>query len=466
MIFHSLDYLVFFLAIFALYWCVGRVVQNGLLLVGSYFFYGYIHPWFLIPIAAATLIDFVAGITIEDSPRWRKAALGVSLCGSLGMLAVFKYAGFFVENVRSVLIALGLPTFTHGLEIILPVGISFYTFQSVGYIVDVYRGHIRACRNLQEYALFVCFFPQLVAGPIERASRLIGQIQSKRRFDPDKAQDAVLLIIWGVFKKVVIADNVAVTCNKIFALENPDFALLWVGVFAFAVQILADFSAYTDIARGSARLLGFDLMENFRNPYFASSPADFWRRWHISLSTWLRDYVYIPLGGSRGGARRTAINLVLTFLISGLWHGAQWNFIFWGLYWGVLVVAFRFMDSRKGETHRVLWPRILTTFVLTNIGWLLFRESNLAYVWKYLTLSPIAVTGEQWQVALFLGMLTLTYSLPIWLYAVWTEAKPAGISWSRPRLLLAGRSMLAAMLLLGILVLRSQTTSDFIYFQF
>ncbi|RYD78772.1 MAG: MBOAT family protein, partial [Verrucomicrobiaceae bacterium] len=312
MIFHSFDYFVFFVAVFALYWCLGRVLQNALLLAASYVFYGYIHPWFLLPLLAATLIDYACAIGIEERPQWKKGILAVSLTASLGMLCVFKYAGFFVENVRAALLGLGLPSFTYHLEILLPVGISFYTFQSIGYIVDVYRGQTRACRNLLDYSLYVCFFPQLVAGPIERASRLIGQIQKPRSLNIEAAQSALMLILWGIFKKLVIADNVAVICNKVFALREPDFALLWVGVFAFAIQIFADFSAYTDIARGSARLLGFDLMENFRNPYFAHSPGDFWRRWHISLSTWLRDYVYIPLGGSKGSSRRTAINLLLT----------------------------------------------------------------------------------------------------------------------------------------------------------
>jgi D-alanyl-lipoteichoic acid acyltransferase DltB (MBOAT superfamily) len=468
MIFHSLEYLIFFVAVFALYWCLPRTPQNVLLLGASYLFYGWIHPWFLIPLLLVTAVDYFCAIGIERSPRWRKAIVVVSLVSSLGMLVWFKYAGFFVENVRALLGALGLPTFAGMLEIVLPVGISFYTFQSIGYIVDVYRGHARACRNLLDYALYVCFFPQLVAGPIERASRLIGQIAKPRAFDAERAQGAVVLIAWGVFKKLVVADNAAVTCNKVFALREPDFALLWAGVFAFAVQIFADFSAYTDIARGSARLLGFELMENFRNPYFAHSPAEFWRRWHISLSTWLRDYVYIPLGGSRGGARRTAINLVLTFFISGLWHGAQWNFILWGLYWGMLVVVFRFLDGAKGApVPRFRALRIAFTFALTCIGWLLFRESDLRFLTKYLTLSPLAVTVDQWQIALYLVLLTLVYSAPIWLHAAWTEWAPSRLQpGERPALRLASRVAGAALLLLGILVMRSTTSSDFIYFQF
>jgi alginate O-acetyltransferase complex protein AlgI len=465
MIFHSLDYLVFFLAVFALYWCLGRRLQNVMLLAASYFFYGYIHPWFLIPLLAVTVFDFVCALGIERFPQRRKLLATISITASLGMLCVFKYAGFFVENVSQILVTAGLPSFTNSLAIILPVGISFYTFQSIGYIVDVYRGRVAACRNPVDYALYVTFFPQLVAGPIERADRLIGQIQSTRFFDAGRAQSAVLLILWGLFKKLVIADNAAVTCNKVFALSEPDFAVLWAGVFAFGIQIFADFSAYTDIARGSSRLLGFELMENFRNPYFATSPGDFWRRWHISLSTWLRDYVYIPLGGSRGTRGRTAVNLLITFFISGLWHGAAWNFILWGIYWGILVVIFRSEGKHEGRDH---WRplRILGTFVLIHIGWLLFREGNLQHLAHLATLSPFRVTSEQWQVALYLFLLTFTYSIPIWLHAAWTEfGRPLGFMQS-PRLSLLGRCAAAAMLFLGILVMRSTTSSDFIYFQF
>jgi D-alanyl-lipoteichoic acid acyltransferase DltB (MBOAT superfamily) len=464
-IFHSVDYLVFLVVVLALYWALGRVAQNVMVLAASYFFYGYIHPWFLIPLLVTTVVDYFCAIGIEEYPARKKIIAGVSFAFSLGLLGFFKYAGFFVENVTGVLSAAGLPVSRTVLEVVLPVGISFYTFQSIGYIVDVFRGHVKACRNPLSYALYTCFFPQLVAGPIERASRLISQIEKPRRFDPERAQSAFLLILWGVFKKLAIADNVAITANKVFALRDPDFALLWVGVLAFGVQIFADFSAYTDIARGSARLLGFELMENFRNPYLARSPGDFWRRWHISLSTWLRDYVYIPLGGSRGGPRRTVINLLLTFFISGLWHGAQWNFILWGFYWGVLVVLFRSMkDSAEPLWKGRAMMRIAMTFALTHFGWLLFRETDLRYLGQYLTLSPLAVTVDQWQVALYLLLLTMVYALPIWLHAIWTES---GWVLRLPEMGgVAVRASAAAVLTLGILVLRSTTSTDFIYFQF
>ncbi len=224
------------------------------------------------------------------------------------------------------------------LAILLPVGISFYTFQELSYTIEVYRGTLRARHNFVDFAAFVCFYPQLVAGPIERASRLLPQVERPRSWSWPAARSALFLIIWGFFKKLVVADNVGVIANKVFSLDAPGFTVLWAGVFAFAIQIYADFSAYSDIARGMAKWLGFDLMVNFDHPYLARGPIDFWRRWHISLSSWFRDYVYIPLGGSRRGRARTLVNVFLTFLISGLWHGASWNYVLWGAYHGVLVV--------------------------------------------------------------------------------------------------------------------------------
>ena len=275
---------------------------------------------------------------MERWPERKRVFMGISIVSNFGMLGFFKYFNFFVDNVHAVLSAAGYEIGMPVLRVLLPVGISFYTFQAMSYTVDVFRGELRARRSLLDVAVFISFFPHLVAGPIQRASFLLPQVEGARRFSIEKAASGFYLMVWGFFKKLVIADNVGVIANKVFALSDPSFEILWAGVFAFAIQIYADFSAYTDIARGSSRWLGFELTQNFDHPYMARNPADFWRRWNISLSTWFRDYVYIPLGGSRAAEWKWARNVMVTFLLSGLWHGASWNYVLWGLYHGVLLV--------------------------------------------------------------------------------------------------------------------------------
>jgi D-alanyl-lipoteichoic acid acyltransferase DltB (MBOAT superfamily) len=476
-IFHSLDFIVFFVAFVAVYWMLPRRAQNVLLFAGSYFFYGYVHPWFLALIATSTIVDYFAARGMEAYPARRKQFLWLSIISNFGMLGFFKYFNFFVENVHAILLAAGLDVSAPTLRVLLPVGISFYTFQAMSYTIDVYRGELRARTNLIDVAVFVSFFPHLVAGPIQRASFLLPQVESVRRFSPEKARTGFLLICWGFFKKLVIADNVGVVANKVFALSDPSFYILWSGVFAFAIQIYADFSAYTDIARGTSRWLGFELTENFDHPYLARDPADFWRRWNISLSTWFRDYVYIPLGGSRSGGWTWGRNVLATFLLSGLWHGASWNYVLWGLYHGVLLVLTR--------AHRILRPaarpsntwllaaRIAGMFVLTNIGWLLFRETELSAIVRDLTLSPLASSEVDRQVGLYLFLLVFVYSLPLWAQSLWVElrrvetsSEPASneitVGW--PRVILQGTA--CGLALAAILILRSRTSLDFIYFQF
>lgn len=334
-----------------------------------------------------------------------------------------------------------------------------------------------------DFALFVAFFPQLVAGPILRASFLLPQVETPRRFSIAAARSGFGLACWGFFKKLVIADNVALIANKVFALSDPSFPILWAGVFAFSIQIYADFSGYVDIARGTARWLGFEFTPNFDHPYMARSPSDFWRRWHISLSTWFRDYVYLPLGGSRAGEWLWARNVMVTFLLSGLWHGASWNYVLWGLYHGVLLLATR--------AHQILSPsrprggaampavtvlQIAGMFVLTNIGWLLFRETELSAIVRDLTLSPFAATPLDRKVGLYLFLMALIYSLPLWIHSAWVEIARAGggaaagvppgepdaVGW--PRLVLQGAVCGAAVA--AILIFRSTASLDFIYFQF
>ena len=477
MIFHSLDFVGYFIAVTAIYWMLPHRGQNILLLAASYFFYGYIHPWFLILIAASTIIDYVSARGMERFPTQRRALLWLSIVSNLGMLAWFKYFNFFSENVGAVLTAAGWEVNPTLLRVLLPVGISFYTFQTLSYTIDVYRGRMRARASLIDFAVFVSLFPQLVAGPIVRASDLLPQVEAHRRFSIDAARSGLLEICWGYFKKLVIADNVGVIANKVFALSDPTFPILWAGVFAFAIQIYADFSAYTDIARGTSRWLGFELPENFDHPYLARSPSDFWRRWHISLSTWFRDYVYIPLGGSRAGELAWARNILITFLLSGLWHGANWNYVLWGLYHGLLLIATRARPSRTPRQLRALRPLIvvgqtLGMLALTMVGWLIFRETEIAALARDFTLAPFGAPALDYQVGLYLFLLGLIYSLPLWVQGIWVEAgrdrqgrretEAAGAAW--PRIALQGAACGAA--LAAVMVFRATTSLDFIYFQF
>ena len=472
MIFHTLIYLVFLAVILGAYWSVPARWRNLLLIPASLVFYGWNHPWFLLPFAATTVIDYFVARGIEASPARSRLLVTVSVVSNLGLLGVFKYFNFFIANVSALLDALHLHVPLPVLHVVLPAGISFYTFQSIGYVVDVSRGHVRACRSFCDYVLFVAFFPQLVAGPIQRAGQLLAQIQMPRKISPALVADAFFLLVWGFFKKVVIADNVAITANKVFAIQEPSFPILWTGVLAFCIQIFADFSAYTDIARGSARLLGFELSQNFNHPYLAESPSDFWRRWHISLSAWIRDYIFIPLGGSRGGEARTILNLTIVFLLTGLWHGASWNFVLWGLYYALLTIIYRLADAAVPARVQTLpglrAGKIALMFLLTNLGWLIFREQNIARLWHALTLHPAATPAGEWQVAGYLAATVVIFAIPLVLHTIWDVLLRERLvrlnPW--PRLAWWAATAVAVVLFTGILLLRSNTSQDFIYFQF
>ncbi len=474
MVFQSLDYLLFLLAVLAGYWSLPQRGQNVLLLVASYFFYGYVHPWYCFLIGTTTVMDWACARWMKAHPEKKKVFLWMSLCTSFGMLGVFKYFGFFAENFIAVGRLVGLDLDDPVFRIALPAGISFHTFQSASYVIDVYRGKMQARRSLLDYAVFDSFFPQLVAGPIERAGHLLFQVEARRRFDPWQFRDGLVLILWGLFQKKCIADNTAVIVNKVFALEHNSFPLLWAGVLAFGVQIYSDFSAYTNIARGSAKLLGFEICHNFNHPYLASSPTDFWRRWHISLSTWFRDYVYIPLGGSRCSRWLNVRNILITFGLSGLWHGAHWNYVLWGLFHGVLVACWHLATARSpalesGGGKAGHLARVAATFVLVHIGWLMFREESLAQLGRALTLSPFTAPREVWEAGLFLAAQAMLFSLPMWVFPLAQRlAGPEGSrlpgppTWRRTLM----DAALAALLLAGILVYSSPSASDFIYFQF
>jgi D-alanyl-lipoteichoic acid acyltransferase DltB (MBOAT superfamily) len=475
-IFHSLDFVVFFVVVVAIYWTLPRRAQNVLLLVSSYFFYGYVHPWFLTLIAASTVIDYLSARGMERWPARRPAFMALSIASNFGMLGFFKYFNFFADNVQRALAAAGLPVGLPVLRVVLPVGISFYTFQAMSYTVDVFRGELRARRSLLDVAVFISFFPHLVAGPIQRASYLLPQVEGRRTFSLARAESGFYLMVWGFFKKLVIADNAGVIANKVFALGDPSFEILWAGVFAFAIQIYADFSAYTDIARGSSRWLGFELTENFDHPYMARTPADFWRRWNISLSSWFRDYVYIPLGGSRAAGGAWARNVMITFLLSGLWHGASWNYVLWGAYHGVLLLLTRAHHILRGPAPAVRGrgsvvlaaAQVAGMFVLTLIGWLLFRETEFAAIVRDLRLVPWHSTPADRQIGLYLFLLAFGYSIPLWAQSIWVEMhrdRPAPLAhagWAGAAL----RALACGAAFAAILVLRARASLDFIYFQF
>jgi len=481
-IFHSLEFIAFFLVSLAIYWRLPLRAQNVMLLVASYVFYGWVHPWWPVLLFATTFIDYWAARRIEHASgsglrhasAVRKRWLWLSIVTNLGLLGFYKYFNFFVDNVAAAGAAIGWELPHIALRFALPAGISFYTFQSMSYTIDVYRGHAPARTRFVDVAAFVSFFPHLVAGPIMRATSLLPQIEQPRRFEPAAARDATVLIVWGLFKKLVIADNVGVIANKVFALQQPDFFVLWAGVFAFAIQIYADFSAYTDIARGVAKWYGFDLIKNFARPYLATGPGDFWHRWNISLSTWFRDYVYIPLGGSRRGPWRVAANLMITFVASGLWHGASWNYVLWGAYHGALLIVARLTPHRAIRPGG--WLRVTQTiamFALTCLGWLIFRETEWQQLLTDLQLSPADSTPLGRAAGLYLFSLAFIYSLPLWIHDVWAEcggrdlvraidAPEARPAWS----VVAAQALLCGAMFAAILTLRSGTALNFIYFAF
>ncbi len=393
MLFNSTTFFLFLGITAALYLLAKRslLAQNLVLLVASYVFYGFWDWRFLGLIAASTVVDFFVAKKIDASsnPLTKKRWLLASMVANLGTLGFFKYFNFFADNAVALLNMLGMSASQVTLDIILPVGISFYTFQTMSYTIDVYRGKLKATDSFIEFALFVSFFPQLVAGPIERASHFIPQIQKRRHINLAQLEEAVYLILYGYLLKVFLADNLAVIVNEIFKNPEKHNGLnLAVGVLAFAGQIYGDFAGYSSIARGVARLFGFDLMVNFRLPYFAISPSDFWRRWHISLSSWLRDYLYIALGGNRGSKARTIFNLSMTMFLGGLWHGAAWTYVIWGLYHGALLALFRILDwpSKRVEKTWYLRPFMWAfMFVFTLGGWLIFRATSPAQIVYFLS---------------------------------------------------------------------------------
>lgn len=431
MLFNSFEFIIFLPIVFILYWFVfrQRICQNLFIVVASYIFYGWWNWKFLLLIALTSTCSFVSGIVLERNEKSRNVQKWISASNivlNLAILGVFKYYAFFVENLQSALGHIGWKLDFVTLNLVLPVGISFYTFQALSYTIDVYRGKIKATHDPIEFFAFISFFPQLVAGPIERATDLLPQFQSNRTFDYPKAVDGCRQMLWGFFKKLVVADTCAGVVNRYWDsyCTLPGFSLFLLGVF-FSMQIYCDFSGYSDIAIGCARLFGLNLKRNFDVPYFSRSIPEFWRRWHISLTTWFRDYIYFPLGGSRCGKAKTIRNVFIVWGISGLWHGANWTFVCWGLFHASLLVIYNILGVKTKCGNVVAYNRLFPnakellqmslTFVLAVLGWIIFRSENMTQAMDYFhrmlgnEFFRLSMFFEKKKLCLCVGMLILEW---------------------------------------------------------
>ena len=401
MLFNSIDFAIFLPIVFILYWFAVSYqtkLQNLLIVFASYVFYGWWDWRFLSLILISTLVDYTVGLrlSIEEGERKRKILLLSSIIVNLGLLGFFKYFNFFIDNFIAAFSIFGVEIKPNSLNIILPVGISFYTFQTLSYTIDIYKRKLQPTKDFIAFAAFVSFFPQLVAGPIERATNLLPQFRNPRVFDYDQAVDGLRQILWGLFKKIVVADNCAAIVNAVFSSPSDySGSTLAIGALFFAFQIYGDFSGYSDIAIGTARLFGFNLMRNFAFPYFSRDIAEFWRRWHISLSSWFRDYLYIPLGGSRGNTWVQIRNVFIIFIVSGFWHGANWTFIVWGALNAAFFLPLLLLNRHRLHLETIAAGRwlpsikelagMLITFGLTLIAWVFFRAENLGHAFNYLS---------------------------------------------------------------------------------
>ena len=480
MVFNSLQFLWFFAIVYALYRAAPLLLstaaahraQNWLLLAASYYFYAAWDYRFLALLAASTLVDYTCGLVLErtsDGAR-RRRVLWLSITFNLTLLGFFKYFNFFADNLHALFSAIGWQLDFVTLRVLLPIGISFYTFVTMSYVIDVYRREIPATRNLVDFALFVSYFPHLVAGPILRATALLPQIARVRRISRIQMYEGTWLIAWGLFQKIFVADNLAPLAVQVFApAAHPSGINVLLGAYAFAFQIYGDFAGYSNIARGTSKLMGIELIENFRFPYLVLTPQAFWRHWHISLSSWLRDYLYIPLGGSRRGAWRTRGNLLVTMLLGGLWHGAAWTFVLWGLYQGALLILYRPVEPRlasltRGSRGRALrltaW---LVMFHLTCYGWLIFRAPSFAKLREltgalFLNFAPATMdtAGLLIPLLVYTGPLLVVHAL---------EARADDVL-AVPRLPVALRYTIYVATVYLILLFGNFGGSDFIYFQF
>ncbi len=400
MLFNSLSFLFFLPIVFTIYWMVnkkGLQLQNSLLLLASYYFYACWNWKFLFLLLFSTGLDYYTGIQMFESKSKtiKKTWFWISICINLGFLTVFKYYNFFVSSFSEALSSFGFHVDFAILKVILPIGISFYTFHGLSYVIDIYKNRIEPERNVVTYSLFVSYFPLLVAGPIERATHLLPQIKKRRAFNYNQAKDGLYQIVWGLFKKVVIADSCALYANEIFDhYDKMNSLTLVLGAIYFTFQIYGDFSGYSDIALGTSKLFGIDLLRNFNFPYFSRDIAEFWRRWHISLSSWFRDYLYVPLGGSRGGMRMKIRNTFIIFIVSGFWHGANWTFIFWGALNAIYFLPLLITNNNRNNIDIVAkgkylpsatdFFKIIFTFSLTTFAWIFFRSKTITLAFHYI----------------------------------------------------------------------------------
>src|SRR5579862_230561 len=463
MLFNTTQFFVFLSVVLIVFYASPRPWRKFVLLAASYYFYASWNPKFIALLLTLTVIDYSAGLWISRAaPERKKFALILSLSANLGFLGFFKYYNFLAETLVQLL---RMPSHAFALDIVLPLGISFHTFQSMSYVVDVYRGEQEAITNPFDYALFICFFPQLVAGPIVRAREFFGDLLQWRPPSGDDVARGVFLLMLGLTKKMAFADQFAQVADGYFhnVAGNPGMLTAWTGTFAFAMQIFFDFSGYTDMAIGMAKLIGFHFPVNFRRPYLASSITDFWRRWHISLSRWLRDYLYIPLGGNRHGALMTYRNLMLTMLLGGLWHGASWNFVIWGGYHGALLSIERLLRGNKAEIAPRWWLypfQAVLTFGLVMISWVFFRAATLGdslkVIGQMFTGARGTVLLNTWQFGLAGVALVLAVAEE---KSEWFDRLSVGPAWAYAAGL---TSMLLCLELFGV----TDVTIPFVYFQF
>jgi D-alanyl-lipoteichoic acid acyltransferase DltB (MBOAT superfamily) len=477
MFFNSIAFLLFLPITFSIYWFLLKKslkAQNIFLLFASYFFYAWWDYRFLFLIALSTFIDYFIGLSLEKEQviKRRKLLLSFSLIFNLGMLGFFKYYNFFIESWVNTWASIGVEMSSSTLQIILPVGISFYTFQTLSYTIDVYRKKLKPTHNFIDFSTFVAFFPQLVAGPIERATNLLPQFSVKRNFNIKRVTSGIHLIIWGLFKKIVIADSCSTYVNTIFSnYEELNTLSLCIGAVYFAFQIYGDFSGYSDIAIGTARLFGFELMQNFNYPYFSRDVAEFWRRWHISLSTWFRDYLYIPLGGSRVNKTKQLRNVFVIFLLSGFWHGANWTFIIWGALHALFFFPLLMKEQNRKHINQVskntVIPsikevfQILSTFIVITFAWIFFRADSVTIAIDYLKRLLLNqnfviqyLNIERYSIELF--VLIFIFILLEWFHKQYEHPFSGKLKWLK----LIG--IITMILMLGVY----SNHQEFIYFQF
>lgn len=479
MLFNSIEFLIFCPLVFLLYWFVFKSLrwQNIFVVVTSYIFYGWWNYRFLLLIALTTLCSFVSGLLVErySQRKVKKLITASNIVLNLAILCVYKYYNFFVESFVEIMQLVGLNVTPPLLHLVLPVGISFYTFQALSYTIDVYKNKIQPTHDIVAFFAFISFFPQLVAGPIERATNLLPQFLKPRHFDYGQAVDGMRQILWGFFKKVVVADNCAVLVNTIFDnYQNQDGMTLLFGGLFFTFQIYGDFSGYSDIAIGTARLFGINLMRNFAFPYFSRNIAEFWRRWHISLNTWFRDYIYFPLGGSRCSKVKVIRNTMVIFLVSGFWHGANWTFVNWGAYHALLFVPLFLLGQNRKFTNVVAEDKalpsfmemfqMLVTFVCVLVGWILFRSATIADFASYMEhmVSSFAMVKPSCR-------LNVLAFIAILIVVEWVNRKKQyGLQISGTGRVMRYRAVrwLTYAAILIIIVSFSGSQSDFIYFQF